>query len=436
MFGIRISESDSQKRFTFLRSLFAEIEGIGIGNQFWQTSNTEQTVAANGTVIPEVQLATSGAELLTLDFNNWTPVGTVTIDAVATFSTTGAGGVHKSLLTIGTVYLITFTKDNANCKLYNNAGTGATAEITSGTPFVAVSASIYFLNSETGTTVFSAASVKAAGWADLTIPAWCYYNNSVANGAVYGKLYNWYAIDLINKYAPQGFRVPSKADYDQLMAALGGTSIAGGKMKVQGLTYWNTPNTGATNESGFSALGTGYRKVDGAFSNLGDNGFLSTRDISAGANYGYITYRTGVNFTNTNVGLTVTEKAGMPIRLIRTSPTVPQRGVIRVSTTANIASTPVSIPIPFGCQVESIRIRNKQSATNLTSISATHNNTAGASLGTLITGKTVNAATSSIFVATLLDMASQETDGTIRILATGNAAEGCDIEVTYKAMAL
>ena len=102
----------------------------------------------------------------------------------------------------------------------------------------------------------------------------------------------------------------------------------------------------------------------------------------------------------------------------------------------SLASTAVQIPIPFGCQVESIRIRNKQAGTNLTSVSATHNNTAGASLGTLITGKTVNAGVSTIFVATQLDMASQETDGTIRVLATGNAVEGCDIEVTYKVMAL
>ena len=191
-------------------------------------------------------------------------------------------------------------------------------------------------------------------------------------------------------------------------------------------------DTGATNESGFSALANGIRMVNGTFANLANWATIA----QANTNISRVMQRDFSSLVLSDSFISGNNIIGFSLRLIRTSPTVPQRGVIRVSTTANIASTPIQIPIPFGCQVESIRIRNKQAGTNLTSVSATHNNTAGSSLGTLITGKTVNANTSNIFTATQLDMISQETDGTVRILATGNAVEGCDIEVTYKVMAL
>jgi uncharacterized protein (TIGR02145 family) len=50
---------------------------------------------------------------------------------------------------------------------------------------------------------------------------------------------------------------------------LGGESVAGGKMKSVGTDYWSSPNTGATNESGFSALSGGFRDFDGNFYNIG-----------------------------------------------------------------------------------------------------------------------------------------------------------------------
>jgi len=100
---------------------------------------------------------------------------------------------------------------------------------------------------------------------------WCYYNNDPANGAIYGKLYNWYAaklLDLDMASAGLGYHVPTSAEFTTLINALGGVSVAGGKTKMTGTDYWNTPNTGATNESGFTALGGGRRTVVGVFSNL------------------------------------------------------------------------------------------------------------------------------------------------------------------------
>ena len=114
----------------------------------------------------------------------------------------------------------------------------------------------------------------ATTWAGLTTGAWCYYNNDVANGAIYGKLYNWYAVNDSRGLAPQGWHVPTDTEWTTLTDKLGGaTSVAGGKMKSVGTTKWTTPNTSATNESGFSGLPAGYCDDTGPFFNIGNYGF-------------------------------------------------------------------------------------------------------------------------------------------------------------------
>jgi len=95
--------------------------------------------------------------------------------------------------------------------------------------------------------------------------AWCYYDNDNAKGEIYGKLYNWYAVNDPRGLAPSGFHIPSDSAWNILINYLGGTEIAGGKLKVTGTELWNSPNAGATNSSGFSALPSGYRQVNGIF---------------------------------------------------------------------------------------------------------------------------------------------------------------------------
>jgi uncharacterized protein (TIGR02145 family) len=108
-------------------------------------------------------------------------------------------------------------------------------------------------------------------WANLTTGAWCYYNNDSANGAIYGKLYNWYAVVGIhdndpntpNKVlAPIGWHIPSDFEWTSLINYLGGENFAGGKMKSTGTSLWQAPNTGATNESGFLGHPGGVRFMD------------------------------------------------------------------------------------------------------------------------------------------------------------------------------
>ena len=108
-------------------------------------------------------------------------------------------------------------------------------------------------------------------WANLTTGAWCYYNNDANNNSFHGKLYNWYAVNDSRGLAPEGWHIPSKDEWTTLVTFLGGDVAAGGKMKAT--TLWISPNTGATNESGFTALPGGYRKDYGDFGFIGTNGY-------------------------------------------------------------------------------------------------------------------------------------------------------------------
>jgi len=105
-------------------------------------------------------------------------------------------------------------------------------------------------------------------------PAWCYYDNDPANGEKYGKLYNWHAVNDPRGLAPAGYHIPSEEEWTTLTEFLGGKEMAGKKMKsTQG---W-FENDNATNESGFSALPTGYRSNLIDFNDINEFGYWWTR---------------------------------------------------------------------------------------------------------------------------------------------------------------
>ena len=113
-------------------------------------------------------------------------------------------------------------------------------------------------------------------WEGLTTGACCNFNNDGTNATTYGSLYNWYAVNDSRNIAPAGWHVPSDEEWKELEMSLGmsqseadntgwrGTD-EGGKLKDAGIGYWIAPNTGATNESGFSALPGGCRHCDGSY---------------------------------------------------------------------------------------------------------------------------------------------------------------------------
>lgn len=91
------------------------------------------------------------------------------------------------------------------------------------------------------------------------------------NYQTYGVLYNWPAA---NNGCPSGWHLPSNSEFATLANYLGGDNLAGGKLKEAGTTHWNSPNTGATNETGFTALPGGVRLVDGTFGGPGLTSYL------------------------------------------------------------------------------------------------------------------------------------------------------------------
>lgn len=97
------------------------------------------------------------------------------------------------------------------------------------------------------------------GWAALNTGAYCNYDNDAANVATYGRLYNWYAATDPNNIAPPGWHVPTYDEWQILGNYLGGINEAGGHLKEAGLAHWMSPNTGADNSSGFTALPSGGR---------------------------------------------------------------------------------------------------------------------------------------------------------------------------------
>jgi len=119
-------------------------------------------------------------------------------------------------------------------------------------------------------------------WEATTSGATAIYDNNATNNATYGKLYNFYAVADPRGLCPTGWHVPSDAEWTTLENFLGGASIAGGKLKAVS-SLWTSPNTGPTDESGFSALPGGFRNSLGSNVAIGDvGGWWSSTEFSAG----------------------------------------------------------------------------------------------------------------------------------------------------------
>jgi len=148
-------------------------------------------------------------------------------------------------------------------------------------------------------------------WTSISTGAYCYYGNNHNIGETYGALYNWYAINDERNVAPTGWHVPSYAEWETLIESFGGSSNAGGKMKEIGTTHWSDPNTGATNQSGFTALPGGYRYyLTGTFTSIGDiSDFWSATEYNSSdadfINIGYIASNINYDTANKRNGFSV-----------------------------------------------------------------------------------------------------------------------------------
>lgn len=142
-------------------------------------------------------------------------------------------------------------------------------------------------------------------------PAWCYYENDPANGAKYGKLYNWYAVNDSRGLAPVGYHIPSDEEWTILTDYLGGKNLAATKMKST--SGWKGDGNG-TNSSGFSGLPGGFRLDYGPFNSIGLYGswWSSSESYTYDAWFRYLFYSGGF----VNRGSDSKEK-GLSVRCLR-----------------------------------------------------------------------------------------------------------------------
>jgi len=132
----------------------------------------------------------------------------------------------------------------------------------------------------------------AAAWSALSAPAYCWYDNdSISFQYSYGALYNGYTV-MTHKLCPTNWHVPSDKEWMTLIKHLGGEIEAGYRLRETGTDYWVSPNEGATNEVGFTALPGGLRYQDGSFHDFGFGGYwwTSTESSDTRAMFRYIDY--------------------------------------------------------------------------------------------------------------------------------------------------
>jgi uncharacterized protein (TIGR02145 family) len=128
-------------------------------------------------------------------------------------------------------------------------------------------------------------------WQATTGGAYSIHGNISANNTTYGKLYNWYAVADSRNLCPVGWHVPTDIEWTTLENYLGGADVAGGKLKSNS-SLWTAPNSGVTNESGFSGLPGGARGWNGTYNDIGYYGYWwsTTEASNSSAFYRYLGY--------------------------------------------------------------------------------------------------------------------------------------------------
>jgi uncharacterized protein (TIGR02145 family) len=169
-----------------------------------------------------------------------------------------------------------FTTTNSGSGIVSNPGSGVTyngytySSVVLGNGQEWMSENLQTANYRNGDPIPT--GLDNATWGTTTAGAYDIYNNDLNNNTIYGKLYNWHAVADPRHLCPTGWHEPTDAEWTTLTDYLGGLAVAGGKMKATGTQYWLSPNTDATNESGFSGLPGGGRYDSGDFVNVGDGG--------------------------------------------------------------------------------------------------------------------------------------------------------------------
>jgi uncharacterized protein (TIGR02145 family) len=152
-----------------------------------------------------------------------------------------------------------------------------------------------------------------AEWSGLVTPGYCWYkNDETTYKDPYGALYNWYTLNT-GKLCPTGWHAASNDEFTALVTFLGGNLVAGGKLKETGIIHWNSPNTGATNETGFTGVAAGFRNPAGSFIAFGAMNYFWSATDNGGFPYCLFLY-----FDVTNAYQDTSDKPyGLSVRCVK-----------------------------------------------------------------------------------------------------------------------
>lgn len=222
-------------------------------------------------------------------------------------------------------------------------------------------------------------------WFNLTTFAYCWYDNDISKKDLYGALYNWYTVNRGN-LCPAGWHVPNDDEWTVLTTFLGGESVAGGKLKETGTARWS-PNTDASNETGFTALPGGMRGNGGYFFDLG---YYGGYWWSATENWGRIIYCRSSDISN----LYDVSTTGCSVRCVKGEPEPAVLPTVTTMAPSNVTTTLANsggvAKCNVGASITSRGICWSTSANPTTADSKTTDGTGAGSFTSLIDGLSAN----------------------------------------------
>lgn len=325
------------------------------------TTATLTTTAASSitqtTAISGGNITSDGGAEVTARGVVWSKTENPTVEANAGITSNGTGTgefvSNISNLEPNTTYYLKAYATNSEGTAYGNQITFTTLEEQGGETVTDIDGNAYSIIS-IGEQQWIASNLRVAkfnngdvipnvqsdgDWSGTDYPVkWANYNNETANDAIYGKLYDGrVAIDARN-VCPEGWHVATKAEWENLISYLGGTSAAGNKLMDNSGNFWATPNE-ASNESGFKALPGGYRASSGTFLSLTYSAdfWTSTQASTISTHYVYLHYSGSLTVSDGMTGGT-----GRSIRCVKDSETQATEPSVTTSSVSNVTQTSAS----------------------------------------------------------------------------------------------
>lgn len=474
IFNKDLSKSEIENLDKFFLSIYLEHETTIIGSQSWHTSNQMINTTQDLFNIPEIQANSASITYLSnfaSGIDNFEAITNATlagnIDGILgvddvlkiTITTANTSVLRKAITIPYGAFKITFDYYIPNADTvtrllitdYNAAGNYLDTNVLGFTKgsWITITGYINLTSgaATTGLRLFAYGGsttdevyiknfkVENMGWSDAqaaydsaitagktnfeavkTAAMWCKYNNNDDNVPIYGYILNWWAAYLLSINPPIGLRYPTELDTDQLRTTLGGYTVAGGKLKKEGTVYFNSPNTGATNESGFTAVGGGIRLPAGGFVNVKDEQYHWVMPESSSTLGKYIVIR--ANSAGLGATATLDKRYGMSVRFLKNAPSGPETQELDTGLfTTDIVTAQKELTMSFGHKVVEVKVNSLTN--NLTNFKVELRNSAGVFIQNIVQGISITA-NAPVDIPVIITQPILFQDAKLWITATGN----------------